>query len=151
MAGVVSKVPRGWRNIQAVNIKTVHSISLPVYNSLPPEPKLLPGIEEISAEPKTKRVKLEAVEPSLLPPVVDITGSSGKSGSKRRGVAGKDPTKKREGGSLVGGEEMGDALFTTPALSGEGSGLARMPAAPPTPVFSSQKKKPKVLIYCITM
>ena len=56
MAGVVSKIPRGWRNIQAVQLKTVDSIALPVYNSLPPEPKLLAPVNE---EPKQKRVKLE--------------------------------------------------------------------------------------------
>jgi ribosome biogenesis protein UTP30 len=56
MAGVISKIPRGWRNIQAVQLKTVDSIALPVYNSLPPEPKLLAPVNE---EPKQKRVKLE--------------------------------------------------------------------------------------------
>jgi len=38
MKGVVRYVPRGWKNIQAVHIKSVSSISLPVYNSLPLAP-----------------------------------------------------------------------------------------------------------------
>ena len=56
MMGVISKIPQGWRNIQVVHLKTVDSIALPVYNSLPPEPKLLAPIEE---GPKQKRIKLD--------------------------------------------------------------------------------------------
>ena len=58
MMGVISKIPRGWRNIQAVHLKTVDSIALPVYNSLPPEPQLLAPVEE---GPKKKRVQLDDV------------------------------------------------------------------------------------------
>ena len=61
MSGVASKIPRGWRNIQVVNLKTVDSIALPVFNSLPPEPKLLAPIEEEG--PKRKRVKLDDSAP----------------------------------------------------------------------------------------
>ena len=53
MVGVASKVPRGWRNIQVVHLKTVDSIALPVYNSLPPEATLLATLA-----PAEKRVKL---------------------------------------------------------------------------------------------
>ena len=60
MSGVASKIPRGWRNIQVVNLKTVDSIALPVFNSMPPEPKLLAPIEE---GPKRKRVKLDDSAP----------------------------------------------------------------------------------------
>ena len=53
MVGVASKVPRGWRNIQVVHLKTVDSIALPVYHSLPPEATLLATLP-----PAEKRVKL---------------------------------------------------------------------------------------------
>ena len=47
MKGVVHCVPGGWKNIQAVHIKSVSSISLPVYNSLPlpPSKVVLPDTE----------------------------------------------------------------------------------------------------------
>ena len=61
MRGVSSKIPRGWRNIQAVHLKTIHSIALPLYTSLPPEPKLLAPSD---GAPKRKRVKLEDTAPA---------------------------------------------------------------------------------------
>lgn len=57
MKGVASKIPRGWSNIQSVHIKSTDSIALPVYNSLPPEPKSLPAV----GEGRIKRIKLEEV------------------------------------------------------------------------------------------
>ena len=44
MRGVASKIPRGWRNIQSVHLKTVDSIALPLYNALPPQATLLPAV-----------------------------------------------------------------------------------------------------------
>ena len=55
MKAIVHRIPRGWRNIQSVHIKSVDSMALPVFNSLPPEPQSLPSIED---GPKVKRVKL---------------------------------------------------------------------------------------------
>ena len=45
IAGVVAHIPRGWSNIQSINIKTVSSVALPIFNSLPPPPTLLPDVE----------------------------------------------------------------------------------------------------------
>ena len=38
---VVRKIPHGWKNIQSIHLKTTSSIALPLFNSLPAEPKLL--------------------------------------------------------------------------------------------------------------
>ena len=35
------KIPRGWKNIQSIHVKTTSSMALPLFNSLPTEPKLL--------------------------------------------------------------------------------------------------------------
>lgn len=59
MRGVINKIPRGWRNVQAVHLKTTYSISLPVYNTLPPAPERLPAMDE--GGPRRKRIKLEHV------------------------------------------------------------------------------------------
>lgn len=62
MKTIATKIPRGWRNIQSVHVKTVDSISLPLYNSLPLQPTLLPDINEQSK--RVKRVRLESPEDS---------------------------------------------------------------------------------------
>lgn len=55
MRGVASKIPRGWRNIQSVHLKTVDSIALPLYNSLPPQATLLPAVDG----PRGKKRRVE--------------------------------------------------------------------------------------------
>ncbi len=57
MKAVVGRIPRGWTNIQSVHIKTVDSIALPVFNSLPPDPMSLPEVGK--EEPLVKKVRLE--------------------------------------------------------------------------------------------
>ena len=52
-----SHIPRGLRNIQSVHLKTPDSIALPIYNSLPPPPGLLPGTAD--EVPSAKRLKLD--------------------------------------------------------------------------------------------
>ena len=60
MRVITTKIPRGWRNVQSIHLKTVDSIALPLYNSLPPPATLLPDINE---EPRgRKRVHLESTE-----------------------------------------------------------------------------------------
>ena len=60
MQAITTKIPRGWRNIQSVHLKTVDSIALPLYNSLPPPATLLP---DINKQPRgVKRVRLESTE-----------------------------------------------------------------------------------------
>lgn len=44
---IIEKIPRKWKNVQAINLKTNDSIALPIYNSLPDE-----GITRISVQPK---------------------------------------------------------------------------------------------------
>ena len=46
-------VPRGWNNIQSLNLKTIDSISLPIYTSLPEKSLAL----ETSEPPKKKKKK----------------------------------------------------------------------------------------------
>ena len=58
MRGVASKVPRGLSNIQSVHLKSVDSIALPIYTSLPPEPSSLPAIGDV---PSAKRIRLSQV------------------------------------------------------------------------------------------
>ena len=48
-------VPRGWGNIQALNLKTTDSISLPIYNSLPE--KALSS--ELPEPPKKKKKNMD--------------------------------------------------------------------------------------------
>ena len=42
MSAVVQHIPKGWSNVQAINLKTVASIALPIFNALPNTPTLLP-------------------------------------------------------------------------------------------------------------
>ncbi|KAG0311638.1 hypothetical protein BGZ99_010004 [Dissophora globulifera] len=48
MPHIIAKIPRNWKNVQAINLKTNDSIALPIYNSLPDD-----GISRI-AVPKSK-------------------------------------------------------------------------------------------------
>ena len=60
MRVITTKIPRGWRNIQSIHLKTVDSIALPLYNSLPPPAALLPDVDE---QPRgRKQVRLESTE-----------------------------------------------------------------------------------------
>ncbi|KAF9001251.1 hypothetical protein BGZ52_010017, partial [Haplosporangium bisporale] len=34
---IIEKIPRKWKNIQAINLKSNESIALPIFNSLPEE------------------------------------------------------------------------------------------------------------------
>ena len=54
--GIADRIPRGFRNFQSLHLKTVDSIALPIYNSLPPQPTRLPGVE---AAPVIKKIKLD--------------------------------------------------------------------------------------------
>ena len=56
---IADRVPRGFRNFQSLHLKTVDSIALPIYNSLPPQPTRLPGVGEEEAAPVIKRIKLD--------------------------------------------------------------------------------------------
>ncbi len=53
---IADRVPRGFRNFQSLHLKTIDSIALPIYNSLPPQPTRLPGVE---AAPVVKKIKLD--------------------------------------------------------------------------------------------
>ena len=46
-------IPRGWTNIQSLNIKSSSSIALPIHTSLPD------NIEAIAIEPQTKKRKAD--------------------------------------------------------------------------------------------
>lgn len=58
MKGIANRVPRGFRNFQSLHLKTVDSIALPIYNSLPPQPTKLPGVGEEDTAPVIKKIKL---------------------------------------------------------------------------------------------
>lgn len=53
VAEITKVVPRGWNNIQSLNLKTTDSIALPIYTSLP-EKSL---VAETSEPPKKKKKK----------------------------------------------------------------------------------------------
>ena len=52
VTGIAKNVPRGWKNIQSLSLKTSESISLPIYTSLPEKPSEIP-----LGPPKKKRKK----------------------------------------------------------------------------------------------
>ena len=54
--GIADRIPRGFRNFQSLHLKTIDSIALPIYNSLPPQPTRLPDVE---AAPVVKKIKLD--------------------------------------------------------------------------------------------
>ena len=56
MTTIANRIPRGWRNIQAVHVKTVDSIALPIFNSAPSEATLLPDADR---GPERKVMRLE--------------------------------------------------------------------------------------------
>ena len=56
---IATRVPQGFRNYQSLHLKTVDSIALPIYNSLPPQPTRLPGVGEEESTPVIKRIKLD--------------------------------------------------------------------------------------------
>lgn len=57
---IATKVPQGFRNYQSLHLKTVASIALPIYNSLPPQPTRLPEVgEEEESAPVVKKIKLD--------------------------------------------------------------------------------------------
>ncbi|RUP43781.1 hypothetical protein BC936DRAFT_136742 [Jimgerdemannia flammicorona] len=43
---IIDKIPSKWKNIQSLNLKTSDSVSLPIYNSLPDEQKMIKTKEE---------------------------------------------------------------------------------------------------------
>ncbi|KAF9434705.1 hypothetical protein BGZ76_007572 [Entomortierella beljakovae] len=54
---IVAKIPRQWKNIQAINLKTNDSIALPIFNSLPNE-----GITRIAVNGKNSKTSMEVDE-----------------------------------------------------------------------------------------
>jgi ribosome biogenesis protein UTP30 len=46
---IIEKIPRKWKNVQAINLKTNNSIALPIYNSLPED-----GTTRINVQPSKK-------------------------------------------------------------------------------------------------
>lgn len=59
MKAISNRVPRGFRNLQSLHLKTVDSIALPIYNSLPPLPTKLPVVGEEGATPIVKKIRLD--------------------------------------------------------------------------------------------
>lgn len=53
---LIGRIPRGWRNIKVLHLKTVSSISLPIYNSLDVVATKLPECnnDKVSQEPMTE-------------------------------------------------------------------------------------------------
>ncbi|KAF9898967.1 hypothetical protein BX616_003409, partial [Lobosporangium transversale] len=54
---IVAKIPRQWKNIQAINLKTSSSIALPIFNSLPND-----GTTRITVQKKPKSVSMDQDE-----------------------------------------------------------------------------------------
>ena len=61
--GIVAKVPRRWKNIQSIHIKSIDSVALPLFNSLPEAERRQVaatqknGIGERGAETSTKKME----------------------------------------------------------------------------------------------
>ena len=89
MTGVVGKIPRGWRNIQVVHLKTVDSVAIPLYHSLPPEVQLLGPLPE---GPPEKRVKLSGGSVDEGESEVAIEREAGEEGDgEREDLVGPTP------------------------------------------------------------
>ena len=106
MNGVAERVPRGWKNILTLCIKTCDSVALPIFNSLPMGASLIPRAGELPA--KTKVMKLETVEEKGVAliseqsmPVVDKVGSSPPKAKKARCSLGGQYSVKKVKGSRV--------------------------------------------------
>ncbi|KAF9162717.1 hypothetical protein DFQ26_003290 [Actinomortierella ambigua] len=54
---IIEKIPKQWKNIQSIHLKTNDSIALPIFNSLPDE-----GVTRIKIAHKKKDVKMEVEE-----------------------------------------------------------------------------------------
>lgn len=54
VAEITKIVPKGWSNIQSLNLKTTDSIALPIYNSLPDN-----SFVAETSEPPEKKTKQE--------------------------------------------------------------------------------------------
>ena len=127
-----------------VHLKSVDSIALPVYNALPPGPKLLPNV---LFGPPSKRMKLDPVEPISLTPVVDIS---------RNAVGGEDEGESEGGGEEEGGGRRrkvggGDGVERRDCVSGSLGGILvpnpkETENSPDkcTPTPATQRKKVKV-------
>lgn len=76
MAKITSLIPRGWGNVQALNVKTLNSVALPIFNSLPLPPTHLP---QVGTERETKTVTLEPVKEEPLVPEVSFTATAASS------------------------------------------------------------------------
>ncbi|KAF8924339.1 ribosomal protein L1p/L10e family-domain-containing protein [Dissophora ornata] len=57
MPYIIAKIPRQWKNIQAINLKTNDSIALPIFNSLPDE-----GISRITVNSKKGKAATSGVD-----------------------------------------------------------------------------------------
>ncbi|XP_031569604.1 ribosomal L1 domain-containing protein 1-like [Actinia tenebrosa] len=61
--GIANIIPRGWKNIKSLNIKTSNSVSLPIYNSLPERPVAIQSesVKKPKATIKEKKQKKRKV------------------------------------------------------------------------------------------
>jgi ribosome biogenesis protein UTP30 len=63
MAGIIEKVPKKWKGVHAIHIKTHDSIALPIFNYSAPAPitiKAAPVMAEIKAAPKAEKAATKA-------------------------------------------------------------------------------------------
>lgn len=56
--GAVEHVPRKWKNIQAIYLKTADSVALPIYQTMPDLPQRIGGRKAVDAEAKTSEEAL---------------------------------------------------------------------------------------------
>ena len=106
MDGVAGRVPKGWKNILTLCIKTCTSVALPIFNSLPIGASLIPPSGQLSA--KTEVKKLEAVEENEVTmlseqpmPLVDKVGASPPRAKRARQSLGGPYSVKKVKGSRV--------------------------------------------------
>lgn len=84
--GIVAKVPRRWKNIQSLHIKSVDSVALPIFNALPEA--------ERQEAANAKKVKTAAAE-----------GGHGVKGGKNNNATATKKKKRKKGAGGAGGDE----------------------------------------------
>jgi ribosome biogenesis protein UTP30 len=86
---LVLKVPRKWRNIQSMHLKSTSSIALPIYNALP-------DVNAVVEEAEAKEVEITIDNQSTTTTTTTTSSSSSSSSSKRaKKTKSATSTKKR--------------------------------------------------------
>ncbi|KAJ1915646.1 proteasome-interacting protein cic1 [Mycoemilia scoparia] len=95
---IVDRIPRKWKNVQAIHIKTPESLSLPIYNSLPEAPPKIDinGPVNLKHEKaKSEEVKEPVVKKSISTPKGSNEKAKPKKATITKSVTGTPASAKR--------------------------------------------------------